>query len=335
MSWQVNEILGLPPERRSPDALATLRTLNCPYLGGPCDGGGNRNQAAVDLADPSMSDLRSFLRRTAGKVQAGVCSIAGNGRRWVVCPRRILAVSSNVVESSQAALWSRIFQASGQVPGARLGVWTEVRIKYSARTPAGDRQSCDYALDVVVLPVRESSRGEIELSDTAAPLIIEIMTCSTSGNNKRRGTTIAQAFAAALLGRPAQAPGINYRQVWARMASQIIVKSQLAQAWGGQTVWVVQDELVSYISQTTELNFSRLESDSFRGVNILSCHIPPADRDHGTVGRVRVAGVYSGEIPPVGDDTDFNRLMRAVVTPPRATLLRLLSSRPPNAIMRV
>lgn len=59
------------------------------------------------------------------------------------------------------------------------------------------------------------------------PLVIEVMTSSTSGGNKAKSTTIQQAFKKAIRREQHQAPGINYRQIWARMVSQLIVKSQI------------------------------------------------------------------------------------------------------------
>jgi len=44
------------------------------------------------------------------------------------------------------------------------------------------------------------------------------------------------AFEDAVLGKPHQGPGINYRQVWARMVSQLVVKSEVGLAWGGKTI---------------------------------------------------------------------------------------------------
>ena len=69
----------------------------------------------------------------------------------------------------------------------------------------------------------------------STPSIIEIMTSSTSGGNKRNRTTISAAFEDAMLGQDHKAPGINYRQVWARMVSQLIVKSEVSVHWGGKT----------------------------------------------------------------------------------------------------
>ena len=65
-------------------------------------------------------------------------------------------------------------------------------------------------------------------------------------------------------------PGINYRQVWARMVSQLIVKSQVGMAWGGKTIWLLQDVLVNYISSSTALNLSRYIAQHSDEVNILA-----------------------------------------------------------------
>jgi hypothetical protein len=65
-------------------------------------------------------------------------------------------------------------------------------------------------------------------------------------------------------------PGINYRQVWARMVSQLIVKSQVGMAWKGKTIWLLQDVLANYISQSTALNLERYVSEQPNEVNILA-----------------------------------------------------------------
>ena len=82
--------------------------------------------------------------------------------------------------------------------------------------------------------------GEIYIEDfpVGNPVIVEVMTSSTSGGNKKKRSCIPQAFEDCMLGKSHLAPSINYRQVWARMASQLIVKSQAAMAWNGKTIWV-------------------------------------------------------------------------------------------------
>ena len=80
---------------------------------------------------------------------------------------------------------------------------------------------------------------------SAPPCIVEIMTASTSGGNKKKGTDMQSAFcdavlyATGLLPERRNSPGVNTRQVWARMASQMIVKSEIINEWGGRAIWVV------------------------------------------------------------------------------------------------
>lgn len=105
---------------------------------------------------------------------------------------------------------------------------------------------------------------------TGIPSIIEIMTSSTSGGNKRNRTQIPQAFEDAMLDREHSGPGINYRQVWARMVSQLLVKSETALGWGGKAIWLVQDVLVDYIAQTTGLNIYDFSREQANEVNLLS-----------------------------------------------------------------
>lgn len=66
-------------------------------------------------------------------------------------------------------------------------------------------------------------------------MVIEAMTCSTSGGNKEKGTDMQSAFRTATLAANGildsgvvESPGVNLRQVWARMASQLIAKSEAA-----------------------------------------------------------------------------------------------------------
>jgi len=102
-------------------------------------------------------------------------------------------------------------------------------------------------------------------------IIIEVMTSSTSGGDKKKRTQIAMACEDAILhGMNHNAPGINYRQVWARMVSQLIVKSQVALAWNGRAIWLVQDVLAEYISKSTALLLPEYLAERLDEVNILS-----------------------------------------------------------------
>ena len=63
------------------------------------------------------------------------------------------------------------------------------------------------------------------------------------------------------------------------MASQMIVKSEIANEWGGRAIWVVQDTLMSYIGAQTGLKLDMLRSASWEAgdVNVISASLtsPP------------------------------------------------------------
>ena len=117
------------------------------------------------------------------------------------------------------------------------------------------------------------------------PIVIEIMTASTSGGNRSERTDIRNAFCDAVLfgvgniPEQRQSPGVNIRQVWARMASQLVVKSQIVNKWGGRTIWVVQDTLTEYMANNTGIRLDELRSPdwSLGEVNVLSCSIDAPD----------------------------------------------------------
>jgi hypothetical protein len=179
-----------------------------------------------------------------------------------------------------------------------------------------------------------SRRGTVFVEEfpVGPPLVIEVMTSSTSGGNKAKGTTIQQAFKKAIRGEPHQAPGINYRQIWARMVSQLIVKSQIGKAWGGKTVWVLQDALANYIARTTDLNLRALVSEALREVNILTFRYPNEVPDHGMI-NLEEKELYAGLIPSITSDTDFNRLLQAAIIPPLPVMQAKLLSKPMRATL--
>ena len=97
------------------------------------------------------------------------------------------------------------------------------------------------------------------------------MTASTSGSDTEAGTNIAASFTDAILGMEHNCPGINKRQVWGRMATQLFAKSALAEAWGGKTIWLVQDKLLKNIELTTKLTVDSTPKPTATGtINFLS-----------------------------------------------------------------
>ncbi|GEM_PF-297970 len=161
------------------------------------------------------------------------------------------------------------------------------------------------------------------------PGIIEIMTSSTSGGNQQKRTTVPMAFSDAILGIEHKAPGINYRQVWARMASQLIVKSEFGLKWGGKTIWVIQDVLAGYISATTALDLKNFIKNDTSEVNIISFSYGDSFVNPYGILELGNAELYAGPISSVAKEApeykpSFQDIIRSSICPPLAFLKFLL-----------
>lgn len=334
-------------------------------MGQACDGGGNRYQSFLHLDVRKDRELVTFFNGKTKDIPAGICSLLTSDYTWIVCPRRLFVLDKGVSHTSHEDFCESLLRRFAPFPlPCKVGVWSEVKIKYSEKSDHEDDSDkmFDYTFDYIICPTHPkilsetatqhriterklesvltqngytlASRGGckyIEEYPDGQPLVIEVMTSSTSGGNKAKGTTIQNAFRKAILGQPHEAPGINYRQVWARMVSQLIVKSQIGKAWGGQTVWILQDTLAAYISNTTDLNLRKLISQALKEVNILSLRY--AGQSNTGVRSLEVDNLYAGQIPPIHGDTDFNKLLQAASIPPKALLeLKLLNKRPRTII---
>lgn len=275
---------------------------HCPFMGCECDGGGNRHLSAIDLS--KTTSLQKYFPNKS-KVQAGVCSlqIKENEQPWIVCPRRLFAMRGESRSSQQEVTQRKLVDFSGLPKGVALRAWSEVKMKLDTKNDDDEAKSFDYTFDYIIagsrrvelsyaaqilgksekvarkiaiengytLAMRPDGKCYVEDFPGGPVLIVEIMTSSTSGGDKNKRTQVAMAFEDAVL-HPEnhKGPGINYRQVWARMVSQLIVKSQVGLAWNGKTVWLVQDVLADYISSSTALNLRRYISEHSGEVNILA-----------------------------------------------------------------
>lgn len=230
-----------------------------------------------------------------------------------------------------------------------IGVWPEVKIDYHTSDDVG---SFDYTFDYILMPLATlpiksiEDNLEVEWSAIASsvkkagyqlkeqsgtifveyvpfgnPVIIEIMTSSTSGGNTNKRTTILLAFQDAILGRTHQAPGINKRQVWARMISQLIAKSEVALAWNGYTIWVLQNTLVDYISATTALDIHRFASNEVGEVTLVAYGYTPQDIHQDNLIELTQGDVYAGPIGGGTGEPSFQDITRTRVLPPKAILL--------------
>lgn len=270
-------------------------------MGGDCDGGGNRHLSQVELK--RSAQLQNYFGNRT-KVHAGICSIQlkDGAAPWIVCPRRLLVLGRKnaIARAHQTKAQGDVLSLLGYSSGTRIGVWPEVKLQFKERANKTEK-SFNYTFDYLIVPVgrisqsqlepifgndwakwrrifekggytisRQDNQDFVEDCPTGVPSVIEIMTCSTSGGNKAKRTTVPLAFEDAILGKQHEVPGINKRQVWARMVSQLIVKSEVAIGWGGKALWIIQDALAEYISTSTALNLQQFISNHIAEVNLLS-----------------------------------------------------------------
>jgi len=298
------EVYGRDVYDQSKDAVSERKAAYCPFMQNTCDGGGNRHQTKIKL---SGSELSNFFDNEHQSVIPGICSIQYGDETWIVCPRRLLGFYSKsnqlpeVNETLQEHEKLALIQA-GLPMGVELGVWPEVYLQYG-----DDDSSINYHFDFLIAPIRRNKSfkwlteryditedEDIEglknaakvgrylsgkydedkslpiLPDLDSPIIIEVMTASTSGSDKSAGTDIASSFTDLIMQREHNCPGINKRQVWGRMATQLFAKSALAEEWGGKTIWLVQDQLLKNIELTTKLNLVRTNDAESGAINFLS-----------------------------------------------------------------
>lgn len=201
----------------------------------------------------------------------------------------------------QRHLLEQILRFAGFDSGSVVRIWSEITVRFET-----EGKKLNYRLDYVMK------------SDDGPPVIVEIMTASTSGGNRRKRTDIQSAFCDAVLyaegnlSERGRSPGVNVRQVWARMASQMIAKSQIANAWGGMTIWVVQDALLDYIRQNTGLRLDNLHSPNWDigEVNMVSASIDDPENVH----------LYSGPIRSLQDEACWAELLNTPIFPPAGIL---------------
>jgi len=284
-----------------------------------CDGGGNRHQTTIKSSKNNV--IYELYGESVDKVVPAVCSVTysldnNKDSRWIVCPRKLFSSSfTNIDENAYLQQHEKdILLSAGMPKETPLGVWAEVYLRDKGSN-GDDAFVVNYHFDYLVSPLENLSiksisdkysvpvdevvaesrkgghvKGQVNsksiienVPDLSNVLIIEVMTASTSGSDTERGTNIASAFLNAIQGHDCPSPGINRRQVWGRMATQLFAKSCLAEYWGGKTVWVIQDQLMNEISQATGLIPSKLKK-SIGGTNINIAVLSYKDNQSSSVG---------------------------------------------------
>lgn len=364
MKNQIFELFGHLVDDKSEKAEYYRKNCICPFTNNLCDGGGNRYQTFLTKADIDRNKLQDYFSQDLKLVAPGVCSLNVKETKWIVCPRRIFSFSKGYESNYHTNFVESLLKKYCVLQASRtIGVWSEVKIKYSESNEDDESKSFDYTFDYIVAslgPKRisevaqvlnstepkvrklaESNGYTIAVRDgiyfiedfpTGMLNIIEIMTSSTSGGNKEKGTTIQQSFVDAIKGMAHESPGINYRQVWARMVSQLIVKSQIGEYWGGKTLWILQDSLTDYMSKSTDLNLAKLISTVAKEINLVSIKYGE-DLDENGCLKLKEHNLYAGEIPKIASDVDFNKLLQAASIPDMDDVrCKLISKSPRNKI---
>lgn len=334
----------------------------------PCDGGGNRYLSTINLSE--NKELSAYFNGRES-IPSGVCSIQLRSHEapWVVCPRRLLCLGrkDSGKRIGQSFAQELLLSKCNYPKGTRIGVWSELKMIHIPAGTSGKR--FDYTFDYLLMPIEQVTSeyvcevlggswsrisAKLQLSGysmhhkqdqyfvddfpVGKPTIIEIMTSSTSGGNKSKGSTIPGSFINAIRGKDHIAPGINYRQVWARMVSQLIVKSEVALNWGGLTFWVLQDNLINYISSSTALDIQAFLSETAGEVNIIGLSYGEEfDKTKGLI-EMNKGQLYAGPIGPAETgrkEPYFQDMVKAPVKPPLSALMRLLANRAPTAVIRI
>lgn len=364
MKKQIFELFGFLVNDKSEKAERFRKECLCPFYGGLCDGGGNRYQTFLNQNTVKKNNLADYFDSAIHLVPPGVCSLHVKDTKWIVCPRRVFSFSENPVQNYHSSLVKKIIDDYCKlIPNTKTGIWSEIKIKYADSNSNDESKSFDYTFDYIVASVAPKKLAEVadeekvtekrlkallekkgqalgmrnkeiymENYPTGPLNIVEVMTSSTSGGNKKKGTTIQQSFINAIKGEEHESPGINYRQVWARMVSQLIVKSQIGDQWGSRTLWVLQDSLVNYMSKSTDLNLQKLISEVAKEVNLVSMKFSDEVDENGCL-KLELDHLYAGKIPQATDDTDFNKLLLASIIPEMAFVRSKLLLKKPKSII--
>jgi hypothetical protein len=356
---KIYELFGFPIDDDSPSVVESRKKITCPFMSDKCDGGGNRFMSEIHLqGHEKLAELFPEM----SVIPSGVCSIqlSENSSPWIICPRRLMYMGKSATEDVlRRNTQQSLIEKCDFGKNTTIGIWAEVKVKYVDKEESSE-SAFDYTFDYVLMPLGRVTKtkamedtgldwsslekmlnkngytfaqrdGETYIEDfpSGNPVVVEVMTSSTSGGNKKKRSCIPQAFEDCMLGKPHSAPGINYRQVWARMASQLIVKSQATIAWQGKTIWVLQDLLADYISSSTALNLHQFVADYTNEVNILAFSYGDNYKKPSKSKPVSLNEpvLYAGPIRSASNDNPkpcFQDIVLASVCPPRHVFLSAL-----------
>ena len=237
---KIYELYGYRLDSWSEEAAKNLSKAWCPFMDAECDGGGNRYLSALNL-DKSPRLKKYFPGKKV--VQSGVCSLRlkDGEQPWIVCPRRLLSLRASGSQY-QAHVRENIAKYGQLEAGSTYRAWSEVKMKIETTNEDHETKSFDYTFDYILAGSSRKrlsevsalvGKGERATENIAASngytiafrdgdrwiddfpsdpiVIIEVMTSSTSGGNKKRRTQIGMACEDAIVNpKSHNGPGINY-----------------------------------------------------------------------------------------------------------------------------
>ncbi|QYX32181.1 NotI family restriction endonuclease [Sphaerospermopsis torques-reginae] len=364
------ELFGLPINDRSEEAEIIRKYRQCPFMGTDCDGGGNRYQTKIKLTE--KEPLSNYFNSDVKEVIPGVCSIQSGNDIWVVCPRRLFAAKFDgdglpIINHALQKYERDLLISAGLPTKTNIGVWSEVSLKHRV-----EDAEINYNFDYILAPLVETSLTSllqqsdfleankddldylikatkklgyftektqnladalILLPDISHFYILEVMTASTSGSDTENSTDIRSAFRNALLTSEHTSPGINKRQVWGRMVTQLFAKTALAHEWNGKTIWVIQDALLDNIELTTRLKTLNVPSNSQRNISLLTMkYLMGKDREKHMIFQDHIEG--DAGINFEGNNT-FTDILLPKLAPPKVELLKAILRRKIQAVFKL
>lgn len=368
----IYELFGFPLDDRSPAVERGRKQALCPFMGATCDGGGNRHQTKILLQQPE-EPLTAYFDPDLQAVIPGICSINAGSDTWVVCPRRLFAArnmtnTAPLVNDAFQEHERAILLRTDLPRNTDIGIWAEVYIKQQVND-----SEINYHLDYVATPLvdqtlrafleqfhlceadvqreialfspqlklrgyypkekKEVANVVMQLPSMEKLYIFEVMTASTSGSDTETGTDIRSAFRNAILGREHESPGINKRQVWGRMVTQLFAKTALAHTWGGSTVWIIQDELLKNIERTTLLRTAKIAHGNGTNINLIIMHYTDRDEQRKAI-ALRDMIIGDSGLDFHGGET-FTDILLPKTIPPKLELARAILRRSVDAIVRL
>lgn len=364
------ELFGFPVNDRSQDVEMIRKSRQCPFMGATCDGGGNRYQTKIKLT--SQEPLTQYFNRDVTEVIPGVCSIQAGEDIWVVCPRRLFAAKfdGQGIPPANHSIHPHelnLLIQSGLPTDINIGTWAEVSFKHRVADA-----EINYHFDYVIAPsiltsLRQLLKSSdflestpedlrelvklakksgyfqderqhladmsINLPDLSNFFILEVMTASTSGSRTENSTDMRSAFRNSLIKSEHTSPGINKRQVWGRMVTQLFAKTALANKWNGKTIWILQDTLLKNIELTTRLRTVDIQNNPRRNISLA---IMDYSASVDNTKEMSFKYTLDGD---AGIDFDgsnsFTDILLPKIVPPKVELLKAIVRRKLDAIFRL